>query len=56
MTNVTKKHTERFCLGCDEDLPERGLVLNYCTRACAQRDAERWERDRRDDMARYFEV
>lgn len=50
------EHEETHCLYCDKPLPAKGLEKNYCNTDCAWNDGERWERDRRDDMSRYYEV
>jgi len=50
------EHEETHCLYCDKSLPTKGIEKNYCNTDCAWKDGERWERDRRHDMARYSEV
>ena len=55
-SKLEHEHEETHCLYCDKPLPAKGLEKNYCNTDCAWNDGERWERDRRDDMSRYYEV
>ena len=51
-----KVHTEECCVWCYEPLPVKGWWQNYCSSKCAWKDGDAWTADRRDDMARYYEV
>ena len=51
-----KLHDETHCVYCDKPLPPKGWWKDYCNKQCAWKDGERWESDRRSDMARYYEV
>lgn len=51
-----QKHEETHCVYCLKPLPLKGYWKDFCSKACAWKDGEQWERDRRDDMARYYEV
>jgi hypothetical protein len=49
-------HEMTHCVYCDKPLPPKGWWKDYCNKQCAWKDGERWESDRRSDMARYYEV
>jgi predicted nucleic acid-binding Zn ribbon protein len=51
-----KEHEMTHCVYCDKPLPAKGWWKDFCNSKCAWKDGERWERDRRSDMARYYEV
>ena len=51
-----QKHEETHCVYCLKPLPLKGYWKDFCSKACAWKDGEQWEADRRDDMARYYEV
>ena len=51
-----QEHTMSHCMCCGRALPLKGYWKDFCGKLCAWKDGERWERDRRSDMARYYEV
>ena len=51
-----KLHDETHCVYCEKPLPIKGVWKNYCGKDCAWKDGDKWESDRRSDMARYYEV
>lgn len=54
----TKLHDETHCIWCGTPLPTgvKSKYPNFCSGKCAWADGDAWEADRRDDMARYYEV
>ena len=53
-----KLHDETHCIWCGTPLPTgvKSKYPNFCSGKCAWADGDAWEADRRDDMARYYEV